>query len=298
MKNYTAPQLLSDVITIAKSLASSEYTSIYPVPRGGMCFGVALSKEMNLPIVLKDKISEKTLVVDDIIDRGTTRNYFPKNDFFSLHKSINTGFIKSKRTRWLYEVDEWVHYFWEGEEEYRSIQDSVIRQLQYIGEDINREGLQETPKRVVNSWKELYSGYNRDPKKEIKIFGSEGYDAIILLKDIELYSMCEHHMSPFIGKAHIAYIPKEKIVGISKLARILEIFARRLQIQERIGNQVTEFLMNELDPLGAACIIEAQHLCMQMRGIQKQNSKMVTSSLKGIFLENQDTREELMKLLS
>lgn len=169
--------------------------------------------------------------------------------------------------------------------------------LKYVGEDPNREGLQDTPKRVVKSWKEIYSGYEKDPKDILTVFDTDGYDQIVLLKNIEFYSMCEHHMLPFIGKAHVAYIPGKKIVGISKLARLVDIYARRLQIQERIGQQVTTALMELLEPKGAACIIEAQHLCMLMRGVQKQNSIMVTSSLKGVFLESQSTREELMQLI-
>ena len=131
----------------------------------------------------------------------------------------------------------------------------------------------------------------------MKVFDSETYDQIVLLKDVELFSTCEHHMLPFIGKAHIAYIPDGKVLGLSKLARLLEIYARRLQIQERIGEQVTSALMDYLKPKGAACIIEAKHLCMQMRGVEKQHSMMITSSLKGVFLTNESARIELMGLI-
>ena len=176
--------------------------------------------------------------------------------------------------------------------------ENLIRNtLQAIGEDPNREGLMNTPKRVVKMWKEIYAGYGQDPAKILTLFDAEGYDQIILLKDIELYSMCEHHNLPFIGKAHIAYIPNDKIVGISKLARLLDIYAKRMQIQERIGDQVTTALMEHLKPLGAACIIEAQHLCMNMRGVAKQNSIMVTSSIKGCFLNDASVKQELMELI-
>jgi len=166
-----------------------------------------------------------------------------------------------------------------------------------VGEHPLREGLLDTPKRVVKSWKELYKGYNQKAEDILTVFSSDGYDQIVLLKNIEMYSMCEHHMLPFIGKAHVAYIPNEKIVGISKLARLVDIYARRLQIQERIGQQVTDDLMRLLKPKGAACIIEAQHLCMLMRGVNKRNSIMVTSSLRGVFLDQESTREELMQLI-
>lgn len=169
--------------------------------------------------------------------------------------------------------------------------------LHYIGEDPTREGLLETPKRVVKSWFELYAGYNKDPADILTTFDAENYDEIVLLKDIELYSMCEHHMLPFYGKAHVAYIPNGRVIGISKLARLVDIFSRRLQIQERLGQQITSAIMEHLQPKGAACIIEASHMCMRMRGVSKQHSMMITSSMTGVFMEKPETRAELMALL-
>jgi len=179
------------------------------------------------------------------------------------------------------------------------MKENITQQLQYIGEDPSREGLVDTPKRIIKSWDELYCGYNQEPKDVMTTFSADGYDQIILLKDIELYSMCEHHMLPFFGKAHVAYIPhpEKKIVGISKLARLVDIYARRLQIQERIGEQVTTALMKYLEPQGAACIIEATHMCMRMRGVAKQQSTMSTSSLKGAFFTSAGARIELMGLI-
>lgn len=178
---------------------------------------------------------------------------------------------------------------------------SIITQLKLIGEDPEREGLKETPMRSAKAWKFLTCGYNRDPAEVMKQFDSDGYKQLVLLKDVEIFSLCEHHLLPFVGRAHIAYIPDGKVLGVSKLARVVEIFARRLQIQERLGEQVTAALMEHLQPTGAACIIEASHLCMQMRGVEKQHSKMITSSLKGIFLEDSpgghSARAELMQLV-
>ncbi len=180
----------------------------------------------------------------------------------------------------------------------KSYNEAIVEQLLLlIGEDIHREGLQDTPARVVRSWKEIYGGYALDPKDVFKVFDAGTYDQMVICKNIEFYSMCEHHMLPFHGVAHVAYIPDQKVIGISKLARLVDIFARRLQIQERIGEQVTEALMENLQPKGAACVIEAAHMCMRMRGVQKQNSVMETSSLKGVFLSNTSAREELMMLL-
>lgn len=179
------------------------------------------------------------------------------------------------------------------------MQQKLIEIIKTIGDNPQREGLLETPSRVVKSWDHLYRGYKQSPTDVLTTFAADGYDQIILLRNIEMYSMCEHHMLPFFGKAHVAYLPDPngKIVGISKLARLVEIYARRLQIQERIGDQVTSALMKYLQPQGAACIIEAQHTCMLMRGVEKQNSIMVTSSMKGIFLKNPEAKQELMQLI-
>lgn len=177
----------------------------------------------------------------------------------------------------------------------KQIQKSLIEQLRYIGEDTEREGLIDTPSRVIRSWKEIYSGYNQDPAKILTVFKeTDGYQEMIILKDIEFYSMCEHHMLPFFGKAHVAYLPDNKVIGISKLARLVDIFARRLQIQERLCQQITDALMEHLQPKGAACTIEASHMCMKMRGCNKRKSTMVTTSLKGCFLDDSVARQEYL----
>ena len=166
------------------------------------------------------------------------------------------------------------------------------------GNGEQREGLKNTPKRVVESWKELYSGYKSDPKETLNAtFNGEGYDGIVLLKDIEFYSTCEHHMLSFTGKAHVAYIPTDRIVGISKLARIVEVFSRRLQNQERITTQVADALEKYLKPLGAAIIIEAKHECMGCRGVKKSHATMTTSAMRGVFFDKAEARAELMELI-
>jgi GTP cyclohydrolase I len=181
--------------------------------------------------------------------------------------------------------------------------ESIIKEfitgiLVHIGEDPSRDGLKDTPSRVVKSYKELFSGYNRDPSEIFTTFENDGYKSMVVLRNIEMYSFCEHHMLPFFGKAHIAYIPNNgKIVGISKLARLIDIFSKRLQVQERIGEQVTDTLMKHLQPKGAACVIEAKHMCMCMRGVAKQNSEMITSSVKGEFLDDPAVRQEFMDLI-
>lgn len=169
--------------------------------------------------------------------------------------------------------------------------------LEYLGEDPEREGLQGTPGRVVRSWQEIYSGYTTDPASLFTTFDADGLSEIIICKDIELYSMCEHHMLPFFGKAHVAYLPDKRVIGLSKLARLVDVYARRLQIQERIGQQVTSVIMEYLKPKAAACIIEATHMCMRMRGVNKQDSVMQTSSLRGAFITDKALRNELLMLL-
>lgn len=175
----------------------------------------------------------------------------------------------------------------------------VVRQLLLcIGENNSREGLKETPERVVKSWKELFAGYDQDPKDLMTTFEEVGgYDEIILLRNIEFFSFCEHHMLPFYGRGHVAYLPNGKVIGISKLARLLDLYSKRLQIQERIGQQVVTALNQHLEPKGAACILVAQHGCMVCRGVKKQNSEMITSSLTGVFKEKQTIRQELLSLI-
>lgn len=176
------------------------------------------------------------------------------------------------------------------------IQGSIRQIIKAVGEDHNREGLRETPERVAKAYQELLSGYSQDPKEIFKVFEDGVCDEMVLLRNIEFCSMCEHHMLPFLGEAHIAYIPKKRIVGISKLVRLLEIYARRFQVQERLTSQITQAMDKYLQPLGSACIIHAKHLCISCRGVNKQNSVMVTSSLTGGFREPA-ARMELFTLI-
>lgn len=169
--------------------------------------------------------------------------------------------------------------------------------MQYIGEDPNREGLLDTPARVVRAMHEIYNGYQADPESVFKIFEDGACDEMVILQDVEFYSTCEHHMLPFFGKAHIAYIPNGKVIGVSKLARLLEVYSRRLQIQERLCQQITKALDDHLQPRGSACVLEAQHFCMTCRGVAKQNSKMKTSSLTGVFREIA-VRQEFLSMIS
>lgn len=175
---------------------------------------------------------------------------------------------------------------------------SLISQLiAFIGDDPSREGVFDTPRRVIKSYKELFSGYKIDPKKVLgTTFDGEGYDQMVILKDIELYSTCEHHMIPFYGKVHIGYIPGKRVVGLSKLARLTEVFARRLQIQERLTQQIAKTLDEVLEPVGVMVVVEAKHMCMCARGVGKQNSWMTTSAILGAF-KQPEVRAEFFELI-
>ena len=185
-----------------------------------------------------------------------------------------------------------------GDDADGEFRDLVRRQLELLGEDPDREGLLRTPSRVATSLAWLTRGYEMDVHHVVNgaLFEAEGASNMVMVRDIELYSLCEHHMLPFYGKAHIAYIPNGKIVGLSKLPRIVEVFARRLQVQERLTEQIAGALDEVLSPMGVGVVVEAYHLCMMMRGVEKQNSKTITSAVRGLFRSDQRTREEFLTL--
>jgi GTP cyclohydrolase I len=166
-----------------------------------------------------------------------------------------------------------------------------------VGEDPDREGLLETPARVARMYAEMFSGLAQDPRQHTQKFFSEQYDEVVLVRDIAFCSMCEHHLLPFIGKAHVAYIPSGKVLGLSKVARIVDMYARRLQIQENLSRQIADAVQQVTGALGVAVVIEAKHMCMMMRGVEKQNSSMITSVMLGEFRENAATRSEFLSLI-
>jgi GTP cyclohydrolase I len=177
--------------------------------------------------------------------------------------------------------------------------ESIIKQLlTELGEDPNREGLKKTPERVKRAYDFLTEGYRQDPVKLISdaVF-TDKYDEMVIVRDIPFYSLCEHHLLPFYGHAHVAYLPDGKLVGISKIARMVELFARRLQVQERMTQQIVDTIQEILKPKGVAAVVKAQHLCMQMRGVQKHDASIVTSAMQGAFRTRQSTREEFMNLI-
>ena len=179
-----------------------------------------------------------------------------------------------------------------------ALENLVVRALDEIGEDPSREGLTRTPKRVAKSLRYLTSGYRQDPDKVLNdALFSVSYDEMVIVRDIEVFSLCEHHLLPFFGRCHVAYLPNRKVIGLSKIPRLVDVFARRLQVQERLTTQIAETIMEKVRPRGVGVIIEARHLCMIMRGVEKQNSVAVTSAMLGSFRNNAQTRNEFLNLV-
>jgi len=244
-------------------------TKFYGVPRGGQIVAGILGDAVDTP-------EEADVIVDDIIDSGET---------FNQYKKYNKPFASLIDKREEYQ-GEWVVFPWENEN--GNIEDNVTRLLQYFGEDVNREGLIETPKRYVKFFKQFLT----IPEWNFTTFSSEGYDEMIVQTNIPFYSLCEHHIAPFFGYGHIAYIPNTKIVGLSKLARTLDLFAHRLQNQERITTQIAEYLQEQLDPKGVAVSLSAKHMCMEMRGVKKHDTWTTTTKLLGVFRDEQEAKLE------
>ena len=285
------------VALLAERIKNSEAYSldtapvkIFAVPRGGIPVVYALHRFlMNFNIVAFPH--EADFIIDDLIDSGATKERYDKIIEYvgTKGKTIIFDVLIDKRTMSSPYHGEWVVFPWEDmdndDDEDSSALDIPIRMMQYIGEDVDRDGLLETPERVVRSWDMLYGGYRTNPKELLKTFDNvERYDQMVTLRNIEFYSTCEHHILPFFGRIHIAYLPTTRIVGISKLARVVEAYSRRLQVQERLTQQVAKAVQDALNPLGVGVYCEAQHLCMIARGVQKQNSVMCTTALTGNFL--------------
>lgn len=266
-----------------------EKVTVHPVPRGGVPVAYMLQGLLPDMITVTSDPANADVFVDDLIDSGATmirfQEQYPGKPMFSL---IN----KKTENR-----NDWVVFPWEETQE-AGIEDHITRLLQYVGEDSRREGLLETPKRVAKAWKHWCSGYGQDPASLLKTFndGAEGCDQMVVRKDIPIYSHCEHHLAAIIGKCTIAYIPNGKVVGLSKLDRLANLFARRLQVQERLTNQIADALMDNLQPLGVGVWLSARHLCVESRGVQHVNSETITSALRGVFKTEPSARAEFLAL--
>lgn len=290
MIKITYQELQQDSHKLAEKINSTPglYDSIYAVPRGGVPIALLMNEKLQLPMIEDvELITPNTLIVDDICDSGRTLAKFPDNDAATIYKKVD-----SPLPRWcLYVTDEWIEFPYEQTE--RDEQDNIVRMLETLGEDVTREGLQDTPKRVMKFYREFLS----PPQFNFTTFDSEEYDEMIVQKDIPFFSLCEHHLAPFFGIATVAYIPDKKIVGLSKLARTVELYARKFQNQERITSQIAERLQKELEPRGVAVTLKARHFCMEMRGIKTHDVHTVTSKLTGFFKDDPKARAEYLEYI-
>ncbi len=297
-----AKEIADDCAKIYRGLAPSdrEPLYIYGVPRGGIpaSYLVLLMMKIHhadIPASIVCEHKNCNIIVDDVIDLGKTRGKYltyrgPRFSALFDKTDPRCGNIK----------DKWIVFPWEHSETQDTSGDDIcLRLLQYIGEDPNRGGLKETPQRFLKAWKEYTSGYNVDPATILKTFedGAEGYDEMVLVKNIPIYSHCEHHLAPFFGVAHIAYIPDKRVVGLSKLPRLADIFMRRLQIQERLTQQIADALMKHLQPKGVAVVLDCRHFCMECRGTKLQGVSTTTSKMLGVFMEKPEARNEFMGLI-
>lgn len=263
---------------------------LYGVPRGGIPAAYAVQARLNEMRPegrhnVADTPSHAHFIIDDVIDSGRTRDHmlalYPDKPFCALFESQG----------------EWLIFPWEqAETRDTSAEDIPVRLLQYIGEDVKRGGLIETPARFLKAWRDWTAGYKQDPAEVLKVFedGADSYDEMVLVRDIPVYSHCEHHLAPFFGVAHVAYIPNGHIVGLSKLSRLVDVYAKRLQVQERLTAQIADALAVYLKPKGVAVSLSCRHMCMESRGINRQGATTVTQCMRGAFMEDAKARAEFM----
>lgn len=286
-------KLARDIKAFQQDIGPAQALRIYPIPRGGIPVAYLVSAFL-LNITIVDKPEDADLFLDDLIDSGRTCarycDEYPGVPFFALLDKRSDERFNGK----------WISFPWEMTDSGadQSGDDIIVRLLQLVGEDATREGLLETPARVVKAWKHWTSGYGKDAGKLLKVFedGAEGCDQMVVRKDIPIYSHCEHHLAAIIGKCTIAYIPRGKVLGLSKLDRLADMFARRLQVQERLTNQIADALVEHIDPIGVGVWISARHLCVESRGVASANSETITTALRGCILTESAARAEFLAL--
>ena len=301
IKNVTLGEVSAAAAFLARSI--QKLTTVYGIPRGGVSAALALAACSRLVRVTEDP-AEADWILDDLIDTGDTMaryiDQYPGKTFAALFDKGNHSI--RRRAPLLFgstkDKESWLVFPWEASE-VGSAGDIVTRFLSYIGEDPNREGLLETPARVLKAWGEWFGGYGKTPSEVVKAFtdGANGVDEMVLVRDIPVYSHCEHHLAPFFGVAHVAYIPDGKIVGLSKLPRLVDVFAQRLQVQERLTNQIADALQEVVNPKGIGVVLECRHLCMESRGIRRVGTSTVTSAMRGAMMTQPAARSELLSLV-
>lgn len=284
---------------IASCYPDRQFVMIYPIPRGGIPVALALQTAAAerwaaypLQIGIVERPEDADCAVDDLIDSGRTAKSFVqkyKTNFFAL--------LDKAHEPW---TGKWVVFPWERMQNETGPEDAIVRILEYIGEDPSRQGLLDTPNRVVRSYGELFCGYGQSPKDILgTLFETDFfYDEMVVVKNVEFTSFCEHHLLPFSGVAHVGYIPTDRrVVGLSKLARLVDCYAKRLQVQERMTDQICLAVADHVPNAGAACVVEAKHMCLGCRGARKPAADMVTSSLRGAFKDKPEARAEFLNLV-
>ncbi len=292
----------ADEITRAAEILADKIRTAHPtkfkvwgIPRGGVSAAYALSAAAPWVRVV-DAVEQAEIIIDDLIDSGYTASTWTSKTGLSV-----ATLFRKRSSHYLYGSEiagnDWAVFPWEGTVE-GSAEDIPRRLLQFIGEDPNRGGLKETPTRFLKAWREWTAGYAQDPATVLKAFedGADGVDQLVIVKNIPVYSTCEHHLAPFFGTAAVGYIPSGKIVGLSKLSRVVDVYARRLQVQEKLSNQIADAVDGILKPKGVGVVISCRHLCMESRGIERQGSETITSALRGCILKEDAARAEFFNL--
>jgi len=265
--------------------------SVYGVPQGGAPLAVMVAKYLDLPLCEEPKIGSDCLIVDDLIDSGKTMTKFEQH--FKTDAAYRKSHSPIRFAPYAQVIDDWLSFPWEKNN--GAPTDGIVRLIEYIGEDPTRDGLIDTPERVLKAYKEMTEGYKIDISQILSVSFDVEFDELVVLKDIPFVSLCEHHMLPFTGSATVGYIPTQKIVGLSKLARLVDAYAKRLQVQERLTKQIADAMLAHIEPLGCGVVIKANHSCMSCRGIRKQG-EMITSSLHGVFRTDARARSEFLAL--
>ncbi len=269
---------------VAARWQGAPLTGVYGVPQGGAVPAVMVARTLGLPIL--DSPDDGCLVVDDLVDSGATAERF-QGHFDALYRKPHSPHEKAPAAR---ELDGWAVFPWEADP---VPTDAVRRLLQHLGENPDREGLADTPKRVVKALSEMTRGYQQDPAAILSTTFNVAHDQMIHVKGISVVSMCEHHMLPFTGTAHVAYIPSDRVVGLSKIPRVVHTFARRLQVQERLTDQIADAINDTLHPQGVGVRITAHHACMGLRGVGEREATMTTTALRGCFFKAEARAEFL-----
>ena len=298
MITYSLQQFKKDIEKLRSDLGSSlnKYDAIYGVPRGGIYVAMELSHYTGIPLISDMTPDKEILVVDDILDSGRTREKYKHYDFACLH--ISDHHPELQNVYWVEKVEDWVEYWWEKNSQSSTIQDNITRIIELIGENPNRAGLIDTPKRVAKMYQEFFCGYDKNKKPNIMTVdnGEDGvyYDQM-LIDSGYFFSFCEHHIIPFFGQYYYGYIPNKKILGASKIGRIIDYYSGKLQIAERLVNEVVNEFEEAIHPIGQVLVMNARHLCKEMRGLKKWDSPFEAIAVRGSFLSNNNgCKDEFM----